>query len=128
MPDLKSFGRWLQRKIEQAKTNQSGLAAYLGVSPSAVSDWIKGNREPNEENIRAMSRVLRVPVEDIYAALGRIPPSEEEGLTAGGRRLLALLRELPPDYQDAVAETAESVARALQGRLPEGSPDSAGEA
>lgn len=128
MPDLKSFGRWLQRKIEQVQTNQSGLAAYWGVSPSAVSDWIKGNREPNEENIRAMSRVLRVPIEDIYAALGRIPPSEEEGLTAGGRRLLALLRELPPEYQDAVADTAESVAKALQGKLPTGSPDSAEEA
>ena len=128
MNEICPFGLWLQKQIAAADTNPSGLAAKLGVTHVAVHGWIYGVNAPSPENIRGLARTFRVPVEDVYAALGRIPPSEEDGLTAGGRRLLAILRELPPDYQDAVADAAESVASVLRGRTPEGSPDTEAEA
>lgn len=103
--------------------NPSGLAIQLGLSHVAVSDWLHGHTEPKDENIVKLAHVLHVPVEDVYSALGRIPPQAQYGLTESGRRLLAVLREMPPDLQDVVAVGAEALAKRMLEQRQEDTPD-----
>ena len=96
MANLERFGRWLRNQIRRSDTNQSGLAARLGVSPTAVSDWVNAKREPSEENTRGLARVLSVPIEDVYAALGHIPPQDDD-LPSETREVIALMRNATPE-------------------------------
>ena len=72
------FGRWLLRQMDREGYNRTGLAAKLSIDHSAVSQWISGKTEPSDANIKRLARVLRVPVGEVYTALGRVPPSPEE--------------------------------------------------
>jgi transcriptional regulator with XRE-family HTH domain len=76
----------------------------VGASTGTVSYWARGKVEPDEENIRRLARARAVPVEPVHEALGLIPPQEDDGLTAAGRRILALVRELDPMLKEVAAE------------------------
>jgi transcriptional regulator with XRE-family HTH domain len=84
-----NFGRWLDKEMDRLDMNMSGLARLVGVSQSAVSDWRQGKNTPNEDNVRSLAGALHVPVTDVHAALGRIPPDEETPEQI--RRILAML-------------------------------------
>jgi transcriptional regulator with XRE-family HTH domain len=61
----------------------------MGVSQPTVSDWRYGRAEPKPDNVRRMAEVLHLPITDVYAALGRIPPDEE--MPEQIRHILAML-------------------------------------
>jgi transcriptional regulator with XRE-family HTH domain len=98
-----NFSGWLGVSMARANLSQARWAAKVGASTGTVSYWARGKVEPNDENIRRLARALAVPVEPVYEALGRIPPQEDDGLTAG-RRILALVRELDPILQEVATE------------------------
>jgi len=101
MANLQRFGRWLKGAIEAANLNQVGLAVKMGVSEAAVSDWVRGNREPGEDNLRKMARVLGLPVAELYVALGRVPP-QEPGEEPWLREVRARLRAASPEERERV--------------------------
>ncbi len=86
---VESFGVWLDGELERAKLNRAGLAALVGVTEATVSGWRYGRNAPKARNIQAIARVLTVPVTEVYAALGRIPPDTE--LSPARRRILEIL-------------------------------------
>jgi len=87
-----AFGRWLERQMRIKDMNITGLAQLMGVSHASVSDWIRGVTGPRTSNIRKLANVLNVSVEDIYRALGRIPP--ETDLDPKIAETWSLLRDL----------------------------------
>jgi transcriptional regulator with XRE-family HTH domain len=86
------FGRWLDKWMRQADLNQAGLAAKLGVREPTVSGWRYGRNAPNPDNIRRIADVFSVPVTDVYAALGRVPPDED--LPEDVRQIVEMLKAL----------------------------------
>jgi len=117
------FARWLTQAMARADLNQPGLAALVGRTQSAVSHWLRGKAEPADDVIKPMARALHVPVEDVYSALGRIPPQNDDGLTDAGREILARLRELDPDLQEMAADHVERLVVYLQGLRESGNLD-----
>ncbi len=50
---------------EAAGLTQLELAVRVGVTPSAVYNWERGRNEPKATQLRALSRALGVPMDDI---------------------------------------------------------------
>jgi repressor LexA len=51
----------LQKLIESRKIDQRVLAEYLGVSDSAVSQWLSGDKYPRIDKIQRMADFFNVP-------------------------------------------------------------------
>lgn len=67
-----NFPTWtLQDRIRKARDhaglNQAALADAIGVSTNSVNRWEKGDRNPTEESLKAISEATGVPVEWFYA-------------------------------------------------------------
>lgn len=101
MTGSSTFGRWLEAQIARLDLNISGLATLVGVSHVSVLRWMRGESEPRPDNIRALSRALGVPIEDVYGALGRIPQNMEEPESL--RVLMELAARLSPQDQELAA-------------------------
>lgn len=110
---LCSFGHWLENEIERVGTNWSGLAQLLGVHHASVNHWKTGQTQPSAKNITKLAQVLRVPVEEIYEALGRIAPSREWSPRI--RRIARMLEALPNEdlsfAEELVSRLEERAAR-----------------
>jgi transcriptional regulator with XRE-family HTH domain len=95
-----SFGAWLRRQLRRTDQNATGLAMRLGVSQAAVSDWMRGVSQPSDENRRKLAHVLGVPTDEVYRALGHIPPPVgEDDLSLDQRRVLLAYDRLSPENQ-----------------------------
>ena len=107
MAGYSAFGRWLEE-------NGATRPEHLG---SGVSGWRQPRirialdareSQPRPDNIRALSRALGVPIEDVYAALGRIPQNvEPESL----RTLMELATRLSPEDQELAAALLRQLVR-----------------
>ena len=42
------------------------IAKKIGCSPSDISRWISGERKPNRQRLRSLSKLLRVPMSKLY--------------------------------------------------------------
>lgn len=55
----------LRKAIKKNGFTQQEIAEELGVSTSAISDWVNGKAQPNQKSIEALAKVLEVSPEDI---------------------------------------------------------------
>lgn len=82
------FSEWLQSTLRLRDLTQSAFADMIGVSPSAVTDWVKERAEPRNDKIEAIAEVLGVSPNEIRLRLGRmdeeLPISEEAAIIAKG--------------------------------------------
>lgn len=58
---------------ERKKISQESIAAQIGVTQSAVSQWESGNTMPTAQNIIDLARILGCTTDDIL-----IPDKEEK--------------------------------------------------
>ena len=64
--DLPGTGRNIRRLRERAGVTVRELQAYFGFEyPQAIYKWQHGECLPSVDNLLALSRVLRVPMEDL---------------------------------------------------------------
>ena len=64
--DLPGTGRNIQRLRERAGVTVRELQAYFGFEyPQAIYKWQHGECLPSVDNLLALARVLRVPMEDL---------------------------------------------------------------
>ena len=107
---VSSFGRWLEVQIERRDLNWSGLAALLRVNHASVFAWKTGKTEPSRNNIRRLATTLHVPIEQVYAALGRIPSDQD--MPEDIQQIAEILREITVADREIVA----NLVRPLVGR------------
>ena len=60
-----SFPKLLKYHLMMNKKTQKDLVTYLGVSQSAVSNWITGTRLPDIEIIAKIAKFLNVEIQDL---------------------------------------------------------------
>ena len=64
--DLPGTGRNIQRLRQKAGVTVRELQAYFGFEyPQAIYKWQHGECLPSVDNLLALARVLRVPMEDL---------------------------------------------------------------
>lgn len=100
---------WLNSQLDHRGWDASTLADAIGVSPSTISRW--HYTQPSVDNLRAVARVLRVPLAELLVRAGHVEPDElavpevlsaEEAIRRAfpprtAEAMIALLRELPTE-------------------------------
>ena len=73
--DLAMTGRNIQRLRQKAGVTVRDLQAYFGFEyPQAIYKWQHGECLPSVDNLLALARVLRVPMEDLLVYEDREVP------------------------------------------------------
>jgi transcriptional regulator with XRE-family HTH domain len=119
----KAFGEALQQVLDHAGMSGRGLAGALGLSPTAVSKWLRGRTTPSPETVARAERVLDTSAGALSGPLGyvvldalpnRRAPSVAEAVKADPRLgpkeravLLTVYRELVRQYATARSEPTE---------------------
>jgi len=119
----KAFGEALQQALDDAGMSGRGLAGALGLSPTAVSKWLRGRTTPSPEMVARAEGVLDTSPGALSGALGylildasadRRVPSVAEAVKADPRLgtkeravLLTVYRELVRQYATARSEPTE---------------------
>lgn len=57
-----------KRILRQKGFTQKEIAESLGVSPAAVSDWLKGAAQPNHKKVTELASLLDVDADDLMTA------------------------------------------------------------
>lgn len=55
----------LDRQLKKSGLTQKQLAEQLGISPSAVTNWIKGKNSPDIEYIAIMCDIFNIGISDL---------------------------------------------------------------
>ena len=119
----KAFAEALQEALDHAGMSGRGLAGELGLSPTAVSKWLRGRTTPSPETVARTERVLDRSPGALSGALGYVTldasagsraPSVVEAVKADPRLgpkeravLLTVYRELIRQYAGARSEPTE---------------------
>lgn len=100
--DLSALIRRVQ--AERPELTQSEIARRLGISVSAVSNWINRkrgtSRGPNRDVLRALARVLGVPEREVFDAVARKLPGPTS--PDAEERIIELFRGLTAEQQHMV--------------------------
>jgi transcriptional regulator with XRE-family HTH domain len=59
----------LKEILAQKKIKQNNLAKKLGVSKEAVNYWVKNKTNPSPKNLRSLSLLLNVSIDEIFFGL-----------------------------------------------------------
>ena len=79
------FGNYLTELRRAAGLSQSQAARLLGLSDKAVSKWENGRAKPSTQNLRKLSALYRLPVEELLAKREeKKPPAITKIVLTGG--------------------------------------------
>lgn len=81
--DLGPFAAWLRSRMRERRLGQNQLGVLMGVSSSAVSEYVRARRRPRLETLRKLAGYFAVPLEELEALLPAEAP-EPAAATAGG--------------------------------------------
>ena len=56
----------IDKVIWDSGLRKNYIAEQMGVLPSMISMWISGERKPNSERIRMLTRILKCKVKDLF--------------------------------------------------------------
>ena len=56
----------LEHQLKKSGLTQKQLAEQLGISPSAVTNWIKGKNSPDIEYIAIMCDIFNIGISDLF--------------------------------------------------------------
>ena len=74
---------------------QSGLARHLGFPRQYVNNWTRGDHRPSPDTITSIAAYLDTSTDEVYAALGIIPPDLVQSiLNHAPQSFAAIRREL----------------------------------
>lgn len=92
--------------LEQKGKKQKDLAAAVGISTSAISDWKKKNTNPSAENLSAIADFLEVSLE--YLVTGVSLPTSS--LSSDEQQMLSIYQKLSAINKARVQERALTLA------------------
>ena len=96
---------WLQGELDDRGWSHRELARRIGMSQTAVSTVIAGEREAGWEFLARVASALNEDPETIFRLAGRLPQVKD--LSDNAKRLLRAMEYLDPEIQQVVVEFAE---------------------
>ena len=100
-----TFSRNLKWYLDRMGKSQKEVAAYLGVNPSSVNDWVKAKKYPRIDKIEMMAMYFGILKSDLIEEKGinRSLP-QPQTLTEGENKLVELFRQVPESKQQMLLE------------------------
>ena len=75
--DTGSLGRFIAGRRKYMRITQGELADRIGVSKSAVAKWETDGGLPDRDNLRRLSEVIGVSVDDLHKVIDRSGENNE---------------------------------------------------
>lgn len=97
MLDSTAIGNRIKEKQEEHHYKQKEIVEKTGISKSAISNYISGNRVPDTETILKLSYILETSVE--WLLTGK---STNENYTKEEQNIIAAYREADPAEQGVI--------------------------
>ena len=94
------FARNLQHYMDRDGINQKEMAKVVGVSASAINDWVKCKKYPRIDKIEILADYFGILKSDLIEDKTVIEPK----LADGEKALLELFRLVPKDKQELVLQ------------------------
>ena len=66
-----TLGGFIAARRKTMRLTQEELASLIGVSKSAVAKWETDGGLPDRDNLKKLSEVINVPLEQLYRAMER---------------------------------------------------------
>ena len=76
-----SLGRFISNKRNLMRLTQEELAEKVGVSKSAIAKWETDRGVPDRDNLKKLSEVMRVSVDDLHHII-RLKDTDDVDLKA----------------------------------------------
>ena len=112
MKEQLQFGKQLKKLMAQKRWTQQQLAALLGVSQPAISQYLKG-RVPQSDVLLRLALISGKSMEYLLTgkSSGRSAPrvAEEKGQYGDEARLLELWRQLPESLRPALMQFLQKI-------------------
>lgn len=102
---LSRFSDWLRTAMKMERWNRAETAAQLGIDPSTVSRWLKGERIPSPEMCDRVADIFGVDLDFVLNLAGHRPPIFEHDPASPEGRLLPLIRQV--DWESRPTRLAE---------------------
>ena len=71
MKDGKSLGHFISARRKYMRLTQEELAKKIGVSKSAIAKWETDGGLPDRDNLKRLSEVINVSVDDLHRIIER---------------------------------------------------------
>lgn len=91
------FSDWLRSVMKDERWNRAQTAQQLGVDPSTVSRWLKGERTPSPELCDRLADIFAVDLDFVLNLAGHRPAMFEIEPNSPEGRLLPLIRQVDWD-------------------------------
>lgn len=90
--DLAATGDNILRLRKNAKLTVKDLQEYFGFSdPQAIYQWQNGTNLPSVDNLCALSKLLRVPIDEILVLKETANPTDSSGKRPKSRKFFMFL-------------------------------------
>lgn len=74
----KSFGKFIANRRHYMGLTQEELAVRIGVSKSAVAKWETNGGLPDRDNMKRLSEVINVSVDELHRVINTIYANDED--------------------------------------------------
>jgi len=100
----KSFVNWLDARLKEKGWSGSELSRRSGISQSAISLVLSGNRQPGVEFCEGVAKAFRIPKDDVYRMAGLLPSKPNADQTVS--EITHIYHELDEDNQQDLLDYA----------------------
>ena len=94
----------IRARREVLGLSQTDLAATLGVTKSLLSRIEAGKRQPTDEQIATLSKVLEMPPDLLVLGSGRLPEDVRDAFATDAAEVVAAIRQRTSFYRGAGAQ------------------------
>jgi transcriptional regulator with XRE-family HTH domain len=114
IPDVakRPFSEWLLQQMTARGWGNADLANAARINRQVIWGWLNRNKKPSEENLQAVAKALKIPVEEVYRAAGILPPKEESDEWI--ERITHQINQLPPEEKELVYRYAEMLREMIE--------------
>lgn len=104
------FSEWLMKELKERDLSQSDLSRKSGISQSQISLVLSGARKPGIEFCNAISKVFKLPLEDIYRHADLMPASIKDDEDQSTKEIVHLLNQMDKDSVQQVKDFVKFLA------------------
>lgn len=104
--EMSKFSEWLFQELKDRDMSQSQLAKATGLTRQAISYYLsEKSKRPDDDALKVIAHVFKIPVEEIYRAANILPPTTEDDEL--DKKIMHLVKLLPYSEKEKFAKRLE---------------------
>lgn len=110
------FPKNLQKIMDEKDLKQKDIAIILGVTPSAINDWVRGKKYPRVDKIEALAQYFGIDKSDLIEEKPVLPTLSPEEVGTELQKILTERGISPPELDERADIKAGTTAKIIAGK------------